>query len=284
MSVVYLNGEFMDSSEAQVSVMDRGFLFGDGVYEVIPVFSGKLFRIEEHLKRLSRSLKAIRIEVALDAGDWTDLIKDIIFRNGGGNLSIYLQVTRGVEEERGHAFPNNPNPTIFIMANPLPGSDNRPPAVGKKAITVQDIRWQRCDIKAIALLANVLHLQQALDAGADEAILQRGNEVVEGAASNLFIVKNNTIITPPKDERLLGGVTRDLILELSTEAAIPITEQPIALSDLYSAQEVWLTSSTRELVPIIQVDFKTIADGKVGPIWHKVVDLYCDFKKTMAGA
>lgn len=279
-AVVYLNNEFLPASEAKVSVLDRGFIFGDGVYEVIPVYGGHLFRLSQHLKRLDDSLVAIRIAPPLSHDRWRDILTQLVQRNGGGDLSVYLQITRGVAP-RDHAFPKGVEPTVFAMANALKAVPSDMLAHGVAAITLTDNRWQQCNIKAITLLANVLARQQALDTGAAEAILLRDGVANEGAASNLFIVKDRALCTPPKSGQLLPGITRDLILELAAAHHIPFQENPITESALRSADEVWLTSSTKEILPVTRLDGKKIGAGQPGPIWSRMLALYQDYKQRV---
>jgi len=281
MSIIYLNGRFVPDETACVSVLDRGFIFGDGVYEVIPAYHGHLFRLPEHLRRLQNSLDAIRITNPHSPMEWETILNGLIEKNHGGDLSIYLQVTRGVAK-RDHALPPDIQPTVFAMANPLMPPDKSTLRDGVRAITGDDYRWLNCHIKAISLLPNVLLRQQAIDAGASETILLRNGEATEGAASNLFIVENNTLVTPPKGPFLLPGITRDLILELASQNHISWEESTISESRLRSANEIWLTSSTKEILPVTYLDDQKIGDGAPGPMWHKLVDLFQAFKKSLS--
>ncbi|MGB5337936.1 MAG: aminotransferase class IV, partial [Gammaproteobacteria bacterium] len=215
MSTAYLNGTFLPLDEASISVLDRGFLFGDGVYEVIPVYAGRLFRLSHHLQRLDDSLEAVRIGNPLAQASWSELLDELITRNHGGDQNIYLQVTRGVAARRDHAFPADTRPTVFAMSTPGDPPVDIPSVTGIKAVTLPDIRWELCNIKAITLLPNVMLRQQAVDADTAEAILTRDGFATEGAASNLFIVSNGLLLTPPKSPALLPGITRDLVLELA---------------------------------------------------------------------
>ena len=276
--VVYLNGEFLPPDQAQVSVFDRGFVFGDGVYEVIPVFGGRLFRLPQHVQRLENSLAAIRLRNPHRIEEWTKIFLRLIADNGGGDLSIYLQITRGVAP-RDHAFPPNIAPTVFAFAQPLKYAPPEQLAAGVAAIITADIRWSRCDIKAIALLANALLRQQASDQGAAEAILVRDGMVTEGAASNIFIVSRGRLITPPKGPYILPGVTRDLVVEIARAQGIPCDEQTISLAALKSADEVWLTSSTKEILPITRIDNQPVGNGKPGPLHARLFSLYKAYKQ-----
>ena len=283
MSIVYLSGKFCPDTQACVSVLDRGFIFGDGVYEVIPAYNGKLFRLPEHLNRLQGNLDAIRIQNPLSLQQWEELLIELISRNSGNSdnehFSVYLQVTRGVAK-RDHALPPNIEPTVFAMANPLQPPTKADLQIGIKAVTADDYRWRNCQIKAISLLPNVLLRQQAIDAGATESILIRDGFATEGAASNLFIVEKDTLITPPKGPFLLPGITRDLILELAAESNIPFEETEISKQRLIQADEIWTTSSTKEILPVTVLDNKSVGHGTPGPVWSRMVDLFQAFKES----
>lgn len=274
-TTVYLNGEFLSLADAKIPVLDRGFLFGDGVYEVIPVYGGKPLRLEEHLRRLDQSLAGIRMISPLSDTEWSSIFDQLI--SGTEDQSIYLQITRGVAAKRDHAIPANITPTIFVMCTPIAPI----PLDGIKAITVEDIRWDRCNIKAITLLANVLLRQEAIEKGAAEAILVREGNVLEGAASNLLIVLNGIIITPPKGDTILPGITRDLILELAVNLGIPTQERHFGLEELHLASEIWMSSSTREILAVIELDGEVIGNGKPGPVWTAVQSAYQEYKSKL---
>lgn len=281
---VYLNGEFMAPEDAFVPVLDRGFIFGDGIYEVIPVYARKPFRLAEHLDRLQHSLDGIRLKNPHDASAWQRLLETLISRNPGDDQYLYIQITRGVAK-RDHAFPANPVPTVYMMSTPL----TPPPAAqresGVKAITAQDNRWLRCDIKATALLANVLLRQLAIDTGAMETILLRDGFMTEGAASNIFVVKKGTLLAPPKNNLMLPGITYDLVLELAGANGIPCVVGPVPEADVFGADELWLTSSTKEVLPITQLDGKPVGTGQPGPLFARMYALYQTFKRDiMRGA
>ncbi len=278
MQQVYLNGEFLPPQSASVSVFDRGFIFGDGVYEVIPVFGGRLFRLPQHLARLEASLAAIRLHNPLSESQWHAVLTRLIAGEDAPDQSVYLQVTRGVAP-RDHAFPPDTQPTVFAYAQPLAYPPPAQLAHGVSAITAADIRWQRCDIKAIALLANALLRQQAIDAGAAEAILVRDGWVTEGAASNIFIVRRGQLLTPPKGAWILPGITRDLVLELARAHRLPCAEDMFRDTDLRAAEEVWLTSSTKEIMPITRIDGRPVGDGRPGPLHARLLALYRQYKQ-----
>lgn len=283
MPTVYLNGEFMPDTEAHIPVLDRGFIFGDGVYEVIPVYGGNLFRFREHLQRLQNSLDALKIRNPLSENEWQQALTELINHNDGGDLSLYLQITRG-SAERDHAIPENSTPTVFAMCNKLKSLPIETIKNGVAAITLDDIRWQRCHIKAISLLPNVLLRQEALDRGAAEAILIRDGFATEGAASNLFAVINGVITTPPKSPLLLPGITRDLVLELVSNNNLPCQEKEISLEDLQQADEIWLTSSTKEILSVTQLNGRPVADGTPGPLYQRALALYQEYKQTLRQA
>ncbi|KGM07429.1 D-alanine aminotransferase [Methylophaga thiooxydans] len=278
MNTVFLNGDFIHADQARVSVFDRGFLLGDGVYEVIPVYAGRPFRLIQHLQRLQRSLDGVRMQNPYSDDKWSDIIAQLVTENRQGDQAVYLQVTRGVAP-RDHVFPEGVEPTAFVMSNPikpLPESYKRD---GIKAITVEDIRWSQCDIKAITLLPNSLLRQKAQDVGAQEALLIRDGFMTEGSASNSYAVLDGVLYTAPKDEKVLPGITRDLVLELADKAGINYREQAVSDADLHRAEEIWISSSTREVLPVTTLDDKPVATGKPGPIWQQIDALYQRYKQ-----
>ena len=281
MPTAYLNGDFLPLSETRISVMDRGFLFGDGVYEVIPVYGGRLFRLEHHLKRLQNSLDAIRISNPLAPAEWHLMLTKLVESNDAEDQAVYLQVTRGVAEKRDHAFPADVTPTLFAMSTPMAESVDIDAIPGVSAVTLEDIRWNLCNVKAITLLPNVLLRQQAIDGGGTEAILIKNGLAIEGAASNVFIVSNGLLITPPNGPSLLPGITRDLVIELAANHANPFREADITEQQLFNAEEIWLTSSTREISPVIQLNDRVISAGKPGPLWRRMIKLYQDHKMAI---
>ncbi len=280
MSVCYLNGEFLPLEQASVSVLDRGFIFGDGIYEVIPAFNGHLFRLQKHLERLQNNLRVVRIEPPLNPAQWGEVLTHLVQRNGGGDQSVYLQVTRGVAK-RDHVPAGTLAPTVFAMSNPLDKNRSETPV---SAITCEDIRWKFCHIKAITLLPSVLLRFQANDAGAYEAILVKDGLITEGAASNVFIVSDGMIKTPPKGTALLPGVTRDLVVERLLENGAPCMEVDIPEPELSEAEEIWLTSSTREIVPVVELNGQLVGSGRPGPWWERANQLYQDYKAGVVAA
>ena len=280
MSIVFLNDEFKNAETAKISVLDRGFLLGDGVYEVIPAYSGVLFRLEEHLNRLQQSLDAIRLHNPHSFSQWKTILDNLVKKNNHKDSSVYLQVTRGVAV-RDHAFPGDVTPTVFAMINKIAPLSAEYYENGVSAITLDDNRWSRCNIKAISLLPNVLLRQQAVDQGVAEAILIRDGLVTEGAASNVFAVIDGKLFTPPKSEHLLPGITRDLVMEMAQQHGIPNAEDEISLAQLQAADEIWLTSSTKEILPVTQLDKKPVGSGKPGDMWCRMSKIYGHFKKTL---
>jgi len=274
--LVYLNGEFLPPDRARVSAFDRGFVFADGVYEVIPAYGGRLFRLPQHLARLDNSLAGIHLSNPLAARDWQTMFTRLVEAGGGADQYVYLQVTRG-PAERDHAFPKQITPTVFAYSQPLKYPEPAQLAAGVAAITVPDIRWQRCDIKAIALLPNVLMRQQATEQGAAEAILIRDGLMTEGSASNIFLVLKGVLVTPPKGPYILPGVTRDLALELARAHGLACEERAVTESELRSADELMLSSSTKELLPITRLDGKPVGNGKPGALHARLHALYQDY-------
>jgi D-alanine transaminase len=274
MGNVYLNGKYLPLEDAKISVLDRGFTFGDGVYEVFLVYKRKIFRLQEHLDRLERSLAALYIDNPRSREEWKQILMTLVSENPADDQSLYLQITRGVSE-RDHAIALAKEPTIFAMSKPLP---KRNLVQGINAITCEDIRWKFCDIKAITLLPSVLLRHQAMQAGATEAILYKGDIITEGAASNVFVVKNGEVKTTPKSNSILPGITRDLVVELLQKAGIPCAETTIHRNELEQADEIWITSSTWEIVPVIRLDNSPVGDGKPGKVWHEAMAIYQEFK------
>lgn len=275
--IVYLNGEFMPIEEARIPVLDRGFIFGDGVYEVIPVYSKHPFRMAEHLRRLQYSLDKIRIANPHTDAEWTRLASEIIQRNEDDDQSVYLQVTRGVAK-RDHAFPKNTKPTVFMMSTPLVTPAPAVVESGVACITAQDYRWLNCDIKSISLLGNCLLRQQSADVGATETILFRDGQLTEASASNVFIVKDNVLLAPPKDNLVLPGITYDVVLEIARAREFQVEVRAITEAEVRSADEIWITSSTKEVLAVTTLDGKPVGDGKPGALFRRMLALYQQFK------
>ena len=279
--ICYLNGEFVALDEARISPLDRGFLFGDSVYEVLPVFDGRMFRFREHFDRLARSLREIQLPSPHSHAEYLELLEELIRRNGGGTMYVYIQVTRGMEYGRNHAFPVQVKPTVFALASQLPEFTGQLREQGLSAITVEDFRWGRCDIKTTALLANVLMKQQAAEAGAHEAIIVRDGKVLEGSSTSVFVVLDGVLITPANSHRILPGTTRDVALELAT-GLMPIEVRDISVDELRSAQEVWISAATRDVVPVTRIDGKPVGSGKPGPAWLRVSNAFADLRSRLS--
>ena len=281
--MIYLNGEFMPIEQAKVSVLDRGFIFGDGVYEVIPAYSRRPFRLAEHLDRLRASLDAIRISNPHPDAKWAELVEKIIAGNPWEDQNVYLQITRGAAK-RDHAFPKGLKPTVFLMASELVPPSAELMRTGAKAIVVPDFRWLRCNIKSTSLLGNCMLRTLAADEGCVEAILVREGELTEASASNVFVVRNGTVLGPPKSHLILPGITYDVVLEILRDGAIPHQIRPVTEGELRSAEEIWVTSSSREVLPITTLDGKPVGSGVPGPLGARVYALYQQYKARVMRA
>ena len=282
MSVVYLNGQFMPASEAKISPMDRGFLFGDGIYEVIPSYGGRCVGLAAHIQRLQTGLAALDIHCVFTAQDWQQLVHQLISQNGSGNLGVYLHVSRGTESKRAHAYPKDIAPTIFayafeIAAEPQADIDK---ALRYKVMTATDLRWQRCHIKSTALLGNVMHHQQAAALGLNECVLfDEQGFLTEGSSTNVFIVKDAVVITPALNHKILPGITRQLLLSiLQAHSKLNLEQRPVSRQELLAADEVWLTSSSKEVAAVVEVDGQQIGNGKPGLVWQQAQQLFSRYK------
>ena len=276
---LYLNGNYTAVKKAKISVFDRGFMFGDGVYEVIPVYSGKLFRSEGHLARLQHSLDAIDIPNPLTTLQWIEIFSTLIEHNFPSVDSvIYLQITRGTMEKRDHAWPPDMQPNVLVTCTEQVYAKQDSATAGAKAVTLDDTRWSDCHIKTINLLANALLHQEARNQGANEAILIREGFAIEGSQSNLFIVRDDIVITPPKSRHMLGGITREIVLELCQQNKIICSEKNISEDDLHQANEIWLSSATREILPIVTLNQHAVGNGRPGVVWQQIIQLYHEYK------
>ncbi|MGA1552514.1 MAG: D-amino acid aminotransferase [Burkholderiaceae bacterium] len=272
-SIAYLNGEFLALENAKVSALDRGFLFADGIYEVVPVYRRKPFLWSNHLRRLVRSLSAIQLPSPLRDEDWTELVRQMIEHQAFDDQFIYLQITRG-SAKRDHAFPKKVRPTVFAMATEFKRPSQVDRENGLKAITVGDERWLRCDIKSVALLGNVLARQQAVDQDAHEAILIRGDVVTEGASSNIWLVVDDELLGHPKDNLALEGIRYSLIEELAISCGLRLSLRKRSPADLARASEVLLSSATKELLAITSINQKPVGQGRPGPVFHQLREAY----------
>ena len=279
----YLNGAYLALAEARISPLDRGFLYADAVYEVMPVYAGRPFRFPAHLERLARSLAGISMEDPHTREEWHTILGRLIERNGGGDQYVYWQVTRGAQSGRTHApLPQLPR-TVFAFCAPWPPA---PPDLlerGVSCVTAADTRWARCDIKSTALLANVLLRQLSVDAAATETILLREGELTEASASAVHVVLGGEVLMPPNSRRILPGTTRGAVEEMAARAAIPCRVQPISEAQLRSADEVWISAATREVQPVTTLDGHPIGTGRPGPLWRRVYEELQRYKRELAG-
>jgi D-alanine transaminase len=278
MNTVFLNGEFMPMADAKISPMDRGFLFGDGIYEVIPSYAGKLVGFEPHMKRMQAGLQAIGMDLPMTINEAQSLVKRLIADNGMGNLGIYLHISRGTDSKRFHAYPINVSQTVFAFAFEIPSEPvaDKKQTKGYKVVSSEDLRWKRCHIKSTSLLGNVMHFQQSQTAGVNETILyDEEGYLTEASACNVFIVKDGTILTPPLSEQLLPGITRGLLLDiLKKDGTLPLEERAIHMDEVHVADEIWLTSSSKEIAPVIELDGKPVGLGLVGDTWLQAQTLF----------
>jgi len=281
--MVFLNGKFMPVEEARVPVLDRGFIFGDGVYELIPVYSRVPFRLDEHLARLERSLAAVRIRNPYSRAEWRDIILQLVAKQGFEDQGVYFQVTRGVAK-RDHAFPKNVEPTVFMMSNPLVNPPAAQVESGGPAVSAEDNRWLRCDIKSISLVGNVLLRQLSAEAGAAETILFRDGKLTEASASNVFIVRRGVIQSPPKSSLILAGITYDVVAELAAANGLPLEFREVTEKEVRAADEIWVTSSSKEVFAIVSLDGAKIGDGRPGPGFRRMYQLYQEFKQKVMRA
>jgi D-alanine transaminase len=282
--ICYLNGDFLPLHEARISPLDRGFLYSDGAYEVTPVYAGRPFRFTQHHDRLTRSLREIRMEDPLAREAWRDLYRELIARNAHpGDLYVYVQVTRGAENGRNHApLPDVPR-TVFAFASPWPEGRAGWRENGLPAITAEDTRWARCDIKSVSLLANVLLRQLAVDVNASETILLRDGQLTDSSASSVHVVIDGELRTPPNSWKLLPGTTRSVIEEIAEQAGVRWRAAAVSESELRAADEILLGAATREVQPISLLDGKPVGSGKPGPVWRKLHDAYQAYKRGLAG-
>ena len=285
---VYLNGQFVPLAEAKISVLDRGFVYGDGVYELVPVYSNKPFRLDEHLRRLQASLGSIRLADPYSAEQWRERILKLVELQDFPDQSVYIQVTRGTpgaaDPPRDHGFPAGAAPTVFMFAQPLLPSSAGQKAAGVCAITAPDNRWLSCDIKAISLLANILLRQQAVDVGCAETVMLRDGFLTEGAASNIFVVKDGVLRVPPPSNLMLTGITYDVVLELAAAHGIPSEVRAIPEAEVRGADELWMTSSTKEIMAIVKLDGAPVGAGVPGPLAQRMDALYQTFKREVMRA
>jgi len=272
-SIVYLDGQYLPISQARISVLDRGFIFGDGIYEVVPVYNGQPFRLPQHLLRLQRSLAAIRLQPDMSEADWQALIRGLIAHAPQPDSLVYLQVTRG-PARRDHAFPAHSTPTIFGMISPLLRPSQAQRSSGLSAISIEDVRWLLCHIKSTAMLGNVLAKQQAVDAGVDEVVQFRNGWLTEGSSCNIWVVQDGILLAPPRDNLILEGIRYGLLIELADQCGIKHDSRPLTLADVAAADELLLTSASKEVLPIVRLDDKPVGSGRPGPVYAQLRRAY----------
>jgi D-alanine transaminase len=281
--ICYLNGEYLPLKDARISPLDRGFLYADGVYEVMPVYGGRPFRFEAHCARLTRSLEAIRMADPLSRAAWHEMARVLVDRNGSGDQYVYWQVTRGAEAGRTHApLPDIPR-TVFAFCAPLPKATPEVLENGVACVTATDTRWARCDIKSVALLANVLLRQESIDAGAQETLLLRNGELTEASSSAVHVMVKGELLTPPHSWKILPGTTRGVVEEMAGRVGLPCRAQAISEAQLRSAEEVWISAATREVQPVTSLDGRAVGTGKPGPRWRQVHEALQRYKAEVAG-
>lgn len=281
--IAYLNGQLLPLKEARVSPLDRAFLYGDGVYEVMPVYGGRIFRFREHFDRLDRSLRELRMQPVHDRKRWAEICEELVRRNGGGDMYLYVQVTRGAEYGRNHAPLPDIERTVFAFAAPLPPISSEKIERGVAAITTEDTRWTRCDIKSTALLANVMLKQLAVDAGATETIVVRNGFVMEGSSTTVHTVIGGEIRTPPRSNQILPGTTRDVVSELAQRARIPFRAVPVTENELRHAAEIFIGAATFGTLAVTRLDGKPVGGGAPGPVWKRIYELFDAYRRELAG-
>lgn len=279
-NIAHFNGELLPLDRIHISPLDRGFIFGDGVYEVIPVYDGAPLRAREHFERLQRSMDEIRLDNPHGVDEWIELTRRLLAHHPG-NQSVYIQVTRGVPPKRDHVIPKGLAPTVFMMCQPLSTPSREAVENGVACVTAPDFRWEKCHIKSTSLLGNVLARQVSADAGATETILIRDGFVTEASSSNVFVVKKGVVAAPPRDHLILLGITYDLLTRLADEGKIELEIRPVAAAELAAADEVWLSSSTKEVLAVTTIDGKPVGTGKPGPVFRRMHALYQDYKATL---
>jgi D-alanine transaminase len=281
--IAYFNGELKPLDQITISPLDRGFLFGDGVYEVIPAYGGKLLRAREHFARLQRSMDEIQLANPHTIDDWIGEVQRLLAHHPG-DQSVYIQVTRGVPQKRDHVMPRGLAPTVFMMANPLPTPTREMVDKGVACVTAKDFRWEKCHIKSTSLLGNVLARQVSADAGATETILFREGLLTEAAASNVFIVKDGGVAAAPQDNHILLGITYELLTDLAREGKLRFEIRPIREAEVRAADEIWLTSSTKEVLAVTTLDGKPVGAGVPGPVFRRMHALFQDYKARLGAA
>ena len=281
--IAHFNGQLLPLDKISISPLDRGFIFGDGVYEVIPVYDGVMLRGREHFERLQRSMDEIRLDNPHTVDEWLALARGLLAHHPG-NQSLYIHVTRGVAPKRDHVLPKGIQPTVFMMTYPLASPSKDAVENGVACVTHRDFRWEKCHIKSTSLLGNVLARQVSADVGATETILIRDGNVTEASASNVFVVKDGVVLAPPQDNLILLGITYELVVQLAKEGTVKLEIRPVTEAELPGADEVWLSSSTKEVLAVTTLDGKPVAGGKPGPIFRRMHQLFQEYKARMRRA
>lgn len=282
-NIAHFNGRLMPLEEIRISPLDRGFIFGDGVYEVIPVYDGVMLHGREHFERLLRSMKEIQLASPHPVDEWMRIARELLAHHPG-NVSVYIQVTRGVPPKRDHVMPRGLQPTIFMMVQPLVTPSKEAIENGVACVTHEDFRWTRCHIKSTSLLGNIMARQVSADAGATETILLRDGMLTEASSSNVFVVKGNVVAAPPQDHLILLGITYDLVTRLAKEGTVKLEIRPVTERQLRDADEIWLSSSTKEVLAVTKLDGKPVGSGKPGAVFRRMHALYQEYKKRLAAA
>jgi len=280
-NIAHFNGRLQPLDDIRISPLDRGFIFGDGVYEVIPVYDGVMLHGREHFERLQRSMDEIRLANPHPVDEWLRVSQELIAHHPG-SVSLYIQVTRGVPPKRDHVIPKGVTPTVFMMVQPLVTPSKDMVENGVACVTHEDFRWTRCHIKSTSLLGNVLARQVSADVGATETILLRDGMLTEASSSNVFVVKGDVVAAAPQDNLILLGITYDLVTRLAKDGTVKLEIRPIGEAELRNADEIWLSSSTKEVLAVTQLDGKPVGSGKPGPVFRRMHALYQDYKKRLA--
>ena len=281
--IAHFNGKLLPLDQISISPLDRGFIFGDGVYEVIPVYNGVPLRGREHFERLQRSMDEIKLANPHSVDEWMKLTQELL-RHHPGDQAVYIQVTRGAPQKRDHVIPKGLAPTVFMMANPMATPSREAVENGVACVTSPDFRWEKCHVKSTSLLGNVLARQISVEAGATETILFRDGKLTEASSSNVFVVKNGVVAAPPRDNLILMGITYDLVMQLAREGAVKLEQRHVTEAEVRSADEIWLSSSTKEVLAVTTLDGKPVGNGKPGPAFKRMHQLYQEHKAKLAKA
>jgi D-alanine transaminase len=279
--IAHFNGKLLPLDQISISPLDRGFIFGDGVYEVIPVYDGVPLRAREHFERLQRSMDEIQLTNPHSVDEWMKVTQDLL-RHHPGDQAVYIQVTRGAPQKRDHVIPKGLQPTVFMMSNPMSTPSREAVENGVACVTSRDFRWEKCHVKSTSLLGNVLARQLSVDAGATETILFRDGNLTEASSSNVFVVKNGTVLAPPRDNLILMGITYDLVMQLARDGAVKLEQRQVSEEEVRNADEIWLSSSTKEVLAVTKLDGKPVGNGKPGAVFKRMHALYQDYKAKLA--